>query len=176
MLTLGLILGADPGSQADPLATVTYVQRFAQFQHVELAANKTLKLGAGSEMVLLGQAGQLVSVSGVEQLRDRLVNLSTGEPVLKGGLAPFQHYLNASTHELQLRFGARRGVVGARGVAMKRFEVWLCCGVIALGLMRGAVQRHAAHPGRRGIQERDRAGRLAEPGLTGRRRMRRGEA
>jgi hypothetical protein len=105
LLTLGLILAADPGSQADPLATVTYVQRFAQFQHLELNANQTLKLGAGSELVLLGQAGQMVSVSGVEQLRDRLLNLSSGEPVFSGSLAPFQHYLNASTHELQLRFG-----------------------------------------------------------------------
>lgn len=106
LLVLGLIISADPGSQADPLATVSYVQRFAQFQHVQLSANKTLQLGPGSEMVLLGQAGQLVSVSGVEQLRDRLLNLSSGEPVIKGSLAPFQHYLNASTHELQLRFGA----------------------------------------------------------------------
>lgn len=103
---LGLVLAADPGSQADPLATVSYVQRFAQYQHVELAAKQTLKLGAGAELVLIGPAGQIIPVSGLDQFRDRLVNLSAGDAVAAGALAPFQHYLNASTHDVALRFGA----------------------------------------------------------------------
>lgn len=73
---------------------------------MELAANQPLKLGPGAELVLIGQAGQIISFSGYDQFRDRLVNLSTGEAVGKGALAPFQHYLNASTHELPLRFAS----------------------------------------------------------------------
>jgi hypothetical protein len=106
LITLGVVLAADPGSQKDPLATIGYVQRFAQFQHIELAADQQLKLGAGSELVLVGQAGQMIGFSGYDQFRDRLVNLSTGEAVGKGALAPFQHYMNASTHEIPLRFAS----------------------------------------------------------------------
>lgn len=104
LITLGVVLAADPGSPDDPLATISYVKRFAQFQHVELAANQTLKLGPGAELVLIGQAGQMIGFSGYDQFRDRLVNLSLGEAVGKGALAPFQHYMNASTHDLPLRF------------------------------------------------------------------------
>lgn len=106
LVTISVVLAADPGSQEDPLATIGYVKRFAQFQHVELAINQTLKLGAGSELVLIGPAGQMIDFSGYDQFRDRLVNLSTGEAVGKGALAPFQHYMNASTHEVPLRFAS----------------------------------------------------------------------
>ena len=106
LVVLVLLLAAGPGSESDPLATTGYVQRFAQFQYVAIADKQVLKLGPGAELVLIGPAGQLVPVSGLDALRDRLVNLSAGESASGGALAPFQHYLNASTHEVALRFGA----------------------------------------------------------------------
>jgi hypothetical protein len=103
---LALTLAAGPGSAQDPLATVGYVQRCAQFQRVELAAGQPLRLGEGAELVLIEPRGQLLSLRGYDSLRDLLVNLSTGEPLAGSSLGAFQHYLNGSSHELVLRLDA----------------------------------------------------------------------
>ena len=50
-LLVGLALAAEPGGKEDPLATISYVGRYAQFSRVECAARRSLRLGTGAELV-----------------------------------------------------------------------------------------------------------------------------
>jgi hypothetical protein len=114
LAVLGLARAADPGSKDDPLATLSYVQRYSSFTRHELAAGQILLLRPGAELVIADSGGQGLEFAGLDPLRDALLNLSAGEPAASATLLPYAHYVNASTHELKLK-PARAAVLLLRG-------------------------------------------------------------
>ncbi len=104
LLGLALILAADPGSKDDPLATLSYVQRYAQFTRQELPSGASLRLGIGAELVPADVLQGPLAVRGLDNLRDDLLDLTTGERCGTAQLLPGHHYINAGTHEVFLNF------------------------------------------------------------------------
>jgi hypothetical protein len=97
-------LAAEPGSKDDPLATVGYVERFAQFNAVTLPARQSLRIGVGTEFVIVNAGDSLIRTTEFKPLHDELIDLTGGEPVLIEELAVYHHYLNASSHDIFFRF------------------------------------------------------------------------
>mgnify|MGYP001285236800 CR=1 FL=1 len=97
-------IAAEPGSKDDPLATVGYVERFAQYNTVTLPARQSLRVGVGTEFVITNAADSTIRASEFKPLHDELIDLTDGEPVLIEELAVYHHYLNASSHDIFFRF------------------------------------------------------------------------
>jgi len=95
---------AEPGSKDDPLATVGYVERFAQYNSVTLPARQSLRVGVGTEFVLVEAGGSTVRTTEFKPLHDELVDMTEGAPVLVEELNEYHHYLNASGHDIFFRF------------------------------------------------------------------------
>jgi hypothetical protein len=95
---------AEPGSKDDPLATVGYVEKFAQYNSVTLPARQSLRVGKGTEFVINSAAQNTLTTSEFKPLHDELLDLSEGAPVLVEELQVYHHYLNASSHDIFLRF------------------------------------------------------------------------
>lgn len=104
LLLAAIALAAEPGSKDDPLATVTYVKRYSAFTRVELDAKQGLRLGQGAELVLPGLQGDNFAVSEFDPLRDDLIDLSVGSLTVSKILLANHHYLNASSHDVFLKF------------------------------------------------------------------------
>lgn len=102
-LALGIALAAEPGSKDDPLATVLYVQRHAQFARFEVETGRSLRLGTGAELVVADPAFSEIAVSEFDPLRDTLLDLTTGAPLQLPALTAGHHYLNASSHDVFIR-------------------------------------------------------------------------
>lgn len=100
-----LAQSAEPGSKDDPLATISYVQHYAQFTRHELAVGDSLRLGVGSEIIVVDPLVTTASFSGLDGLRDDLFNLTTGERATSGALYAGQHYVNGGTHDIFLKAG-----------------------------------------------------------------------
>jgi hypothetical protein len=111
---LGVAWAADPGSKDDPLATVSFVTRRAQFTRVELAPGQLFRLGSGAELVIAEDSLTNVEFEGLDPARDELINLTTGARASGTALFPFQHYVNAGARELKLK-PARDTVLLLRG-------------------------------------------------------------
>lgn len=94
---------ADPGSKDDPLVTLSYVKGVAQFSRATIPAGKGVKLGPGTEFVVLDPAAGPVDVRGVDATLSGLVNLSAGQPA-GGRIEPYQHYVNAGQGEQFVKF------------------------------------------------------------------------
>jgi hypothetical protein len=95
---------ADPGSKEDPLATVSYVQKKAQFVRRILPAGESLRLGVGAELLVVDPAFTKLNANGLDPMRDQLVDVTAGKladaPQIEG-----QHlYINGSSHDVFLRF------------------------------------------------------------------------
>ena len=97
-------LAAEPGSKDDPLATVGYVERFAQFNTVTLPARTSLRIGVGTEFVIVNAGDSTIRTTEFKPLHDELIDLTDGEPVLIEELAVYHQYLNASSHDIFFRF------------------------------------------------------------------------
>lgn len=104
LLLAAIALAAEPGSKDDPLATVTYVKRYSAFTRVELPAKQGLRLGQGAELVIPGLQGENYSVSEFDPSRDDLIDLSDGTLTVSRILLANHHYLNASSHDIFLKF------------------------------------------------------------------------
>ncbi len=102
-LLVGLALAAEPGGKEDPLATISYVGRYAQFSRVECAARRSLRLGTGAELVIVDPAFEEIAVREFDPLRDTLVDLTEGTPVQLAVLIAGHHYVNGSNHDVFLR-------------------------------------------------------------------------
>ena len=102
-LLVGLALAAEPGSKEDPLATIGYVSRYAQFSRVDCAARRSLRLGTGAELVIVDPAFEEVAVREFDPLRDTLVDLTLGAPTQLAVLTAGHHYVNGSNHDVFLR-------------------------------------------------------------------------
>ena len=102
-LLVGLAMAAEPGSKEDPLATIGYVGRYAQFTRVDCAAQRRLRLGTGAELVIVDPAFQEIEVRELDPLRDTVIDLTLGAPVQLGVLAAGHHYVNGSNHDVFLR-------------------------------------------------------------------------
>lgn len=103
LVAAGWALAADPGSKEDPLATVSYVQRSAQFTRVEASRGQLIKLGPGSELVVADDTEEYLPLTGFDPLRDELIDLSQGGRTGTAKLLPFHHYVNASAHEIKFK-------------------------------------------------------------------------
>ena len=111
VLGLSLLLAADPGSKEDPLATLSYVQRYAQFSRQELPRGYSLRLGIGAELVPADALQGALSVRGLDGLRDDLLDLTTGERCSGSQLLPGHHYANAGTHDIFLTLETEASVL-----------------------------------------------------------------
>lgn len=101
---IGFALGAaDPGSKDDPLVTMSYVQGLAKFSRSTVPAGKGVKLGPGTEFVVLDPASGPVEVRGVDQTLTGLVDLSAGQPAA-GRIEPYHHYVNAGQGDQYVKF------------------------------------------------------------------------
>jgi len=100
---VGWALAAEPGSKEDPLATISYVARHAQFVRLEAAANQSLRLMPGAELIIAEPQFSEVAVREFDPLRDTLLDLTEGRPVQLARLAAGHHYINASNHDVFLR-------------------------------------------------------------------------
>lgn len=98
-----LLMAAEPGSKDDPLATVGYVERYAQFVRVNVAAGESLRLGVGTEFIMAEPLLGEVAVRELDPMRDTVLNLTTGTPLGLAVLSPVHHYINAGTHDIFLR-------------------------------------------------------------------------
>jgi hypothetical protein len=110
-LGAGWALAADPGSKEDPLATLSYVQRYAQFTRQELPAGRSLRLGVGAELVLADTLQGAQACQGLDGMKDDLLDLTTGERCNSAQLSPAHHYINASAHDIFLVFPAETAVL-----------------------------------------------------------------
>jgi hypothetical protein len=95
---------ADPGSKEDPLATVGYVQKKAQFTRRSLPAGSSIKLGVAAEMVVVDPPSGSLRAGQLDGLRDTLVDLSDGSLAENGTIETLHHYINGSSHEIFLSF------------------------------------------------------------------------
>jgi hypothetical protein len=102
-LLVGLALAAEPGGKEDPLATISYVGRYAQFSRVECAARRSLRLGTGAELVIVDPVFEEIAVRELDPLRDTLMDLTLGTPVQLAVLTAGHHYVNASNHDIFVR-------------------------------------------------------------------------
>jgi len=100
LAVLGTILAADPGGKDDPLATVSYIAKHAQFVREEAEAGRSLRLGPGTELVIVEPAYTDLAVREFDPLRDTLIDLTAGTPVQLSSLAAGHHYVNASNHDV----------------------------------------------------------------------------
>lgn len=98
-----LLMAAEPGSKDDPLATVGYVERYAQFVRVNVAASQSLRLGVGTEFIMAEPLLGEVAVRELDPMRDTVLDLSAGATLGLAVLTPAHHYINASTHDIFLR-------------------------------------------------------------------------
>lgn len=99
----GYVTAAEPGSKDDPLATISYVKQYAQFVEVLLPPNESLRLGQGTEFLIIDAQDSVVHAQEFDPLRDELIDMTGGAPVLGQELAVYHHYLNASNHDIFLR-------------------------------------------------------------------------
>lgn len=95
---------AEPGSKDDPLATVGYIDRFAKYNSVLLPAHQSLRVGIGTEFVVVDAPGSTLSTGEFKPLHDELIDLTQGAPVLTEEISEYHHYLNASGHDIFFRF------------------------------------------------------------------------
>jgi len=98
-----LLLAAEPGSKDDPLATVGYVERYAQFVRVNVAAGQSLRLGVGTEFIITEPLLGEITVRELDPMRDTVLDLTAGTTLGLAVLIPAHHYINASTHDIFLR-------------------------------------------------------------------------
>jgi hypothetical protein len=99
---LGWALAAEPGSKEDPLATISYVARHAQFVRQEAVAGQSLRLMPGAELIIAEPQFSDVVVGEFDPLRDALLDLTEGRPVQLAQLTAGHHYINGS-HDVFLR-------------------------------------------------------------------------
>ena len=104
LLLAAIVLAAEPGSKDDPLATVTYVKRYSAFTRVELDTKQGVRLGQGAELVIPGLQGESYTASEFDPARDDLIDLSEGRLTVSKTLLSNHHYLNASSHDVFLKF------------------------------------------------------------------------
>ena len=105
---------ADPGSKEDPLATVSFVQKKAQFVRRILPAGTSLRLGVGCELVVVDPAFEQLRADQLDPLRDQLVDLTAGKLADAPAIETQHHYVNGSSHDVFLRFD-REATVLLRG-------------------------------------------------------------
>jgi len=103
VVVVGWALAAEPGSKEDPLATISYVARHAQFVRLEAAADQSLRLLPGAELIIAEPQFSEITVREFDPLRDTLLDLTEGRPVQLDRLAAGHHYINASNHDIFLR-------------------------------------------------------------------------
>lgn len=96
-------LAADPGSKDDPLVTQSYVRGLANFKRVDVPAKRGLRLGAGTEFVLLDPV-EPTACPGLDPRKSIAVDLSSGERLGSATLEPFHHYVNGGSADLFLKF------------------------------------------------------------------------
>lgn len=100
---LGWALAAEPGSKEDPLATISYVARHAQFVRQELVADQSLRLMPGAELIIAEPQFSEIAVREFDPLRDSLLDLTEGRLAQLPRLAAGHHYINSSNHDIFLR-------------------------------------------------------------------------
>ncbi|MEZ5337944.1 MAG: hypothetical protein R3F46_06725 [bacterium] len=103
LLAMHGVLGADPGSKEDPLATVSYVQHRGMFTLQQFRSGTSIRLGTGAELVLAQPGSGQVVVEGLDLQRDELLDLSLGERLGQSVLVSAHHYVNASGHDVFIR-------------------------------------------------------------------------
>lgn len=82
---------ADPGTDADPLVTKSYVDQFTGVVVVQLKAGQTLIAEAGTELILRSGAAIAVESGG-----NGLADVSAGRDLTRGVAVPLNHLLIAS--------------------------------------------------------------------------------
>ena len=102
-VALALLLAASPGTKEDPLATVSYVDRFSRFERVVYNEGDKLLLLPGAEFVLVDPSHEATQLHSFNGLKDEIIDLTLGQRLNASELAPFHHFLNASMHEVVLR-------------------------------------------------------------------------
>ncbi|MBN2081416.1 hypothetical protein JW859_04320 [bacterium] len=100
LAVLASVLAAEPGGKDDPLATVSYIAQHAQFAREEAPAGRSLRLGPGTELVIVEPAYTELAVREFDPLRDTLIDLTAGVPVQLASLTAGHHYVNASNHDI----------------------------------------------------------------------------
>ena len=100
----GISIAAEPGSKSDPLATVGYVQRYAQFTSQRQPAGESIRLAQGAEFVIVGTQVMSIGTTKFNPLHDDLADLSAGNPARNQALLPYHHYVNASNHDIFIAF------------------------------------------------------------------------
>jgi hypothetical protein len=100
---VGWALAAEPGSKDDPLATISYVARHAQFVRLEVTAGQSLRLMPGAELVVVEPVLSEVEVREFDPLRDTLLDLTEGRPAQLARLTTGHLYINGSNHDIFLR-------------------------------------------------------------------------
>jgi len=95
-------LAADPGSREDPLASISYVDRYSQFERVELGTGQSIRIGAGCEFILVEPAGRLIDLVGFNPAASVLLNLSTGNRVDGQAVQSYQLYINGGEQPFKL--------------------------------------------------------------------------
>ena len=103
LVLMVLLPAADPGSKDDPLATIGYIERYAQFVRIDVAAGQSLRLGLGCEFIIAEPLLGEVNVRELDPMRDTVLDLTSGAPLGLAVLKPAHHYLNAGTHDIFLR-------------------------------------------------------------------------
>lgn len=81
----------EPGSDADPLVTKSYVDQFVQVTVVNLKAGQTLVAEAGTEIVLRSGEATAVEAGG-----NGLADVTAGRDLTRGMPVPTNHLLIAS--------------------------------------------------------------------------------
>lgn len=81
----------DPGSDADPLVTRSYVDQFTQFSVITLKAGQTLLAEGGTELILRAGAATAVETAG-----NGLADVTAGQDLARGAAVPLNHLLIAS--------------------------------------------------------------------------------
>lgn len=100
---LGWALAAEPGSKEDPLATISYVARHAQFVRQEVVAGQSLRLMPGAELIIAEPQFSEIDVREFDPLRDSLLDLTDGRPAQLARLTTGHLYINTSNHDVFLR-------------------------------------------------------------------------
>lgn len=103
LAVVGWALAAEPGSKEDPLATVGYVARHAQFVRQDVTAGQSLRLMPGAELIIVEPMLSEISVREFDPLRDTLLDLTEGKPVQLARITSGHHYINGSNHDIFLR-------------------------------------------------------------------------
>lgn len=100
----------DPGSDADPVVTKSYVDQFVGLTVVQIKAGQTLTAEAGAEIIL--RSGQATVV----EMTNGLADVTEGKDLINGAAVPLNHLLIVPRSDGRGIKASTDGFVMVRGV------------------------------------------------------------